>query len=102
VVTYEVTASVAPALAADYERYMRGRHIPDLLATGAFIAASFGRSADGRYRVRYEAPDAAALDAYLADHAPRLRADLASHFPDGVALEREVWAVVEAWGPGRR
>jgi hypothetical protein len=101
-VTYEVTAAVRPELVDAYERFMREHHVPDLLATGAFAAASFSRSTPGRYRVRYEAADQATLDRYLAEHAPRLRADLLRHFPSGVDLSREVWEVVAAWPPAAR
>ncbi|MER3444465.1 MAG: hypothetical protein C4333_10245 [Meiothermus sp.] len=96
-ITYEVTATVRPDLCEAYERYMRERHIPDLLQTSAFAGASFSRSAPGRYRVRYEAHDRAALDCYLAHHAPRLRQHLLEQFPEGVELSREEWEVLEAW-----
>jgi hypothetical protein len=97
--TYEITAEVREDLVPSYEAYMRGTHVPDLLATGHFVGASFGRAARGRYRVRYEARDAAALDQYLAEHAPRLRAHFDAHFPEGVRLSREVWTLLQVW-PG--
>ncbi|MGH7534248.1 MAG: DUF4286 family protein [Gemmatimonadales bacterium] len=96
-VTYEITATVDPSLVEAYERYMRQRHIPDLLATGCFQGAVFTRAAPGRYRVRYEAPSDADLERYLAEHAARLREDFASHFPAGVTLSREVWVAIQAW-----
>ncbi|HEX2219899.1 MAG TPA: DUF4286 family protein [Gemmatimonadales bacterium] len=99
-VTYEITADVEADLIEDYERYMREVHIPELLETGCFRAAAFTRSRPGRYRVRYEAPDQADLDRYLAEDAPRLRAEFSSRFPRGIALSREVWATIEEWGHG--
>ena len=96
-VTYEITATVALHLTDAYERYMRERHVPDLLATGHFVAAALTRAAPGRYRVRYEAPSDAALERYLAEHAARLRLDFAAHFPEGVELSREVWTALERW-----
>ncbi len=96
-VTYEITAVVRRDLCAAYEQYMRERHIPDLLATGAFAAASIASSAAGRYRIRYEARSRAALDGYLEKHAPRLRAHFMSVFPDGVEVSREEWSVLESW-----
>ena len=96
-VTYEITALVQPELVSAYEAYMRAHHIPDLLATGYFRAASLAAAAPGRYRVRYEAPDRAALERYLAEHAPRLRAEFAARFPAGVELSREVWEALQAW-----
>lgn len=96
-VTYEITATVRDDLCAAYERYMCERHIPDLLKTGSFAGASFSRSAPGRYRVRYEAHDRAALGRYLAEHAARLRQHLAETFPEGVEISREEWDVLALW-----
>jgi hypothetical protein len=95
-VTYEVTATVDAARVAEYETYMR-RHVPDVVATGCFAAACLEKAAPGRYRVQYGALSQADLDRYLRDHAPRLRADFAEHFPQGVELTREVWGVVDMW-----
>lgn len=96
-ITYEVTQTVRPDLCAAYERYMVDLHVPDLLATGAFAGASFGRSAPGRYRLRYEAKDRAALDRYLTEHASRLRKHVLEKFPAGVESTREEWEVLHAW-----
>lgn len=96
-ITYEITAIVRVDLRDAYERYMRERHIPDLLATGCFVAATLSRSTPGRLRIRYEARHREALDRYLADHAPRLRAHALEHFPDGIELSREEWEVLEQW-----
>lgn len=96
-VTYEITATVRADLISDYERFMRECHIPDLLATGHFAAASFGRSRPGRYRIRYEARSRETLDRYIAEDAPRLRAHLQSNLPEGVDVTREEWDIVESW-----
>ena len=96
-VTYEITATVRADLVDAYERFMREDHIPHLLATGAFAAATFSRSAPGRYRIRYEAYSRAALDRYLAEHAPRLRPQFTTMFPAGIELSREEWTVLAQW-----
>lgn len=96
-VIYEITATVAPELAEDYERYMRERHVRDLLATGYFRTAKFTSSSDNRYRILYEAHDRESLDEYLKNDAPRLRADFSEHFSTGIELAREIWQVVEDW-----
>jgi catechol 2,3-dioxygenase-like lactoylglutathione lyase family enzyme len=93
-VTYEVTATVDLELADRYEEYMQEHHIPDLLATGCFVEATFSRSAPGRYRIRYEAPNEATLDTYLRDHAASLRAKVDQEFGGAVSLSREVWTVL--------
>jgi hypothetical protein len=95
---YEVTADVEEGLVSRYERYMREKHIPEVLATGCFQAALFARSAGGRYRTSYVARTQADLDRYLETHTAALRADFEAHFPEGISLSREVWATVERWG----
>ena len=96
-VIYEITALVRGDLIKDYEKYMRGRHIPDLLETGYFSGAALTRSAEGRYRLQYQARDKTALDEYLKTEAGRLRADFLAHFPEGAEVSREIWEVLQDW-----
>src|SRR4029079_3991707 len=96
-IIYEITATVAPELVDEYERYMREHHIPALLATGCFGTAAFTRSTAGRYRMRYEASAESDLDRYLPVYAERLRSEFADRFPTGVEVAREVWTVRHAW-----
>ena len=96
-VIYEVTAVVKTELVEAYEKYMRERHIPDLLATKYFHAAYFTRTLENRYRIQYHARDEDILRDYLAIEAERLRADFIAHFPEGIELSREVWAVLHSW-----
>lgn len=95
-VTYEVTALVRPDLIATYEAYMRS-HIVELLATGRFVRATFARTSEHRYRIRYEASDQQAVDRYIAEDAPRLRTDFAEHFPKGIEVSREIWETIGEW-----
>ena len=95
-VTYEVTALVRPDLVAAYETYMR-RHIVELLATGRFVRATLARVTEHRYRIRYEASDQQSVDRYIAEDAPRLRADFGEHFPKGVEVSREIWETIGEW-----
>jgi hypothetical protein len=76
---------------------MLERHIPDLLETGFFGGAKMARAGENRYRIQYEAHDQKALDEYLNTEAGRLRADFLAHFPEGVEVSRENWAVLRAW-----
>ena len=96
-VIYEITAIVRADLVEAYEKYMRERHIPDLLETGYFQGARFIRADENRYRIQYEAPDNKALDEYLITDAARLRADFLAHFGEGVELSRENWEVLHVW-----
>lgn len=96
-IIYEITAVVRADLVEKYEKYMRERHIPDVLETGYFHAASISRAEENRYRIRYEARDQNALDEYLKIDAARLRTDFLEHFPEGVEVSRDVWDVLESW-----
>lgn len=94
-IVYEVTAVAAPELSGDFEMYMRGEHIRDVLASGYFTGASFFRTSQNRYCIRYEARSEEELDHYLASDAPRLRGDFLVHFPHGVEVSREIWKEIE-------
>ena len=96
-IIYEITAVVRTEFIEEYEKYMRERHIPDLLATGFFQAADFTCSAAGRYRICYKASNCALLDEYLRTDAERLRADFLTNFPEGIELSREIWEVMQSW-----
>ena len=98
-VVYEVTIVAAAGLSEDFETYMRGEHIRDVLATGYFTGASFFCASESRYCTRYEARSEEELDHYLEHQAPRLREDFLAHFPDGVEVSREVWKEIERFGP---
>ena len=94
---YEITAVVSEKLVETYEKYMRERHIPDLIATGYFKSAYFTRSTENRYRIQYHAHNQKALDEYLEKDAPRLREDFNSHFPAGIEISRENWEILETY-----
>jgi hypothetical protein len=100
-VVYEVTAVVEHELAEEWERYMRERHIPDVLASGWLTRASLTRSQGGRYRICYHAASTTDLDRYMAESAPALREEFSARYPGGVALTRETWELVQEWAPGR-
>ncbi len=97
-VIYEITAAVRADIIEKYEKYMRERHIPDLLATGYFRGAYFTCSTENRYRIQYHALDQRVLDNYFKNDAERLRADFLAHFGEGIELVREIWSVLEMWG----
>ena len=96
-IAYEVTVELELGLVAAYERYMRERHIAEVLATGCFQGAVLSRSSPGRYRTSYIARTEDDLDRYLRTYTAAMRADFAAHFPAGVSLSREVWTEVERW-----
>ena len=96
-VSYEVRVEVREDLMPDFERYMTGQHLPEILATGCFRAIRFEFLEGGRYRTRYEADAREGVDRYLRDHAPHFRDDFAAHFPEGCSVSREVWDALRSF-----
>ena len=96
-INYEVTLQVEPRLAAAVEEYMRQSHIPEIFATGCFRRIRFSLASPNRFRTSYQADGQVDLDRYLREHAPRLRTEFQTRFPDGVTLTRDTWVQREIW-----
>lgn len=96
-IIYEVTAEVREDLIENFEKYMRERHIPDLIKTGSFRSAEMAEISSGKYRIRYAAENREILDGYLETSAKDLREDFLKTFPDGVKLSREFLKVLQTW-----
>ncbi|MFY2763778.1 DUF4286 family protein [Arenimonas sp. MALMAid1274] len=99
-VLYEVTLSVDADIAADYLHWLQD-HVAEMLALPGFVQARIWqvdepRAQDGRvqYCCHYTLSDAAALAAYLAEHAPRMRADGKQRFGDRFSAQRRILAPV--------
>lgn len=93
-VIYEVSLRIVPALAAEYDDWLR-HHVADMLDLPGFLGAEIltpEAAADGAVQriVQYRLRDRSALDAYLHDHAPRMRAIGARRFGDQVTAERRI------------
>lgn len=96
-VSYEVSIIVRSDLSEAFESFMTEVHIPDVISTGAFSDARFSMKEPSRYRASYTAASRDDLDNYLREHSPRLREDVARHFPDGRAISREEWNVLASF-----
>lgn len=96
-VGYEVTVEVREDLVHAFERYMREKHIPEILAKECFTSITFERASSLKFRTRYVARTQGDLDRYLRDHTAHFRADFMAHFPEGLMPSREAWSVVQVW-----
>lgn len=89
-----------PLTAQEYVDWLKGGHIQEVIKGGALSAAVIRLddqpAGPHRVEVRYQFADRAALDRYLAQFAPALRADGLKRFPPerGVAFERTVGEIV--------
>lgn len=97
-IAYTVKCTIADEeKAAVWLAWLRDRHMREVIAGGA-LAAELVRMDDPAcsYEVRYIFPDRKAYDAYIRDHAPRLRAEGFKRFPpeDGFSYSRTVGEIV--------
>ena len=93
-VLYEVEATLDPAIVADFDAWLPG-HVSQVIACPGFTAAEIQALAAAGAgpplrRVQYRLESQAALDRYLAEDAPRLRADGIARFGDKVSFSRRV------------
>jgi Domain of unknown function (DUF4286) len=95
-VIYEVNIEVDAAAQDDYRAWLHD-HIAEILALPGFVRATTFEVLDpppsaGRVGlcVQYVLKDREALDDYLRDHAPRLRADGVGRFGDRFQATRRV------------
>jgi hypothetical protein len=95
-VIYEVNVEVDVAIADAYRMWLR-EHVTEMVALPGFLDATRydvlePNARDGTVAicVHYRLRDRAALDAYLRDHAPRMRADGVARFGDRLRATRRV------------
>jgi hypothetical protein len=96
VIVYEVNVFVRRAIEGAYREWLDA-HVREIVALPGFLGAEvFERSEpaheDGEFALcmQYRLRDELALAEYLAQHAPRLRADGIARFGDGFRAERRV------------
>jgi hypothetical protein len=95
-IVYEVNVDLDAAIERDYHAWLDA-HVCEILALPGFTGARVfdvlePKPDTGRVTlcVQYALRDSAALDAYLRDHAPRLRADGVARFGDRFRAHRRV------------
>jgi len=86
---YTVTVTFTESAMADkWIEWMRSEHVAQVIEAGAQRAEVL--TLDGyraRCEARYDFASRAAFDEYVADHAPRLRAEGLKHFPAECGVE---------------
>jgi quinol monooxygenase YgiN len=93
-IIYEVNLSPDPSIEPEFDGWLE-HHVEEMLELPGFVGATIHRSedpADDRplRSVHYRLRDRAALDAYLADHAARMRADGVRRFGDRFQATRRI------------
>lgn len=90
-ILYEVSVEVRADLCSAFEDYMRGKHLPEILATGCFAYIRFDQASETMYRTCYQAESVEDYERYLNQHASAMRADFMQHFPEGCVPSRQVF-----------
>lgn len=94
-VVYEVNSAVDADLRADYLAWLRP-HVDEILALPGFTGADAFEvrepvePGEARFCMQFRLVDDAALQAYLRDHAPRLRAEGVARFGARMRAQRRV------------
>jgi hypothetical protein len=98
-ILYEVTTElIDPEIVSAWSSWIVREHIADVMNAGASSGRLFRIDTDDgtpKFSVQYEFATRAALDAYLRDHAPRLRDEGMRRFsPEKVRYSRRVGQLV--------
>lgn len=99
-IIYNVTVKVEHDIHEDWLKWMREKHIPEVLGTGRFMENRMARvlvdDEDGiTYAIQYTCKDMATLEAYQRHEAPRLQAEHAERYKDKFVAFRTLLEVVE-------
>ena len=99
-IVYEVRAVVEREVSDDYRAWLDG-HVHEILGIPGFTHAELHAedAVDGRavWTVRYHLQSREALETYLRDHAPRLRAEGLARFGDRFSATRRVSELVRSF-----
>ena len=99
-IVYEVRASLAADLVDRYRAWLDA-HVQEILAIPGFRYAELHREDEGEAEatlvVRYHLDSRAALETYLREEAPRLRADGVRVFGDAVRTARRVTELMASY-----
>lgn len=95
-IVYEVNLEVRDAIFADYRAWL-GEHVAAMLALPGFVEAEIlerreppAAAGTRALTVVYRLVDAAALESYLAEHAPGMRAEGTRRFGDAFTATRRI------------
>lgn len=99
-VVYEVDLEIDSAIAGEYRLWLSG-HVAEMLELPGFASGKIYEVLEPppsagciRLCVQYRLRDREALETYLREHAPRMRADGVARFGDRFRAQRRVLAAM--------
>ncbi len=100
-IIYNVTVKVSPEINDDWKAWMKGVHIPEVMATGLFTEKKFCRlllqdETDGiTYTIQYFCRSLGDLQRYQGSHAPDLKMKHLDRYGDKALAFRTVLEVID-------
>ncbi|WP_428409780.1 DUF4286 family protein [Hyphococcus sp.] len=90
-ILYEVIASIAPEARGDYLDWLKP-HVSEMLTFDGFVSGEIFVSAEDECEITsvYRLKDMAAMDAYLAGPAKKMRADGVTRFGGALVARRRI------------
>ncbi|MFN7685907.1 MAG: DUF4286 family protein [Oligoflexia bacterium] len=91
---YEVNIKVESQIAAQYAEFLKN-HIPELLKIDGFESAEWWTEVDADltsvlWVIHYRVKSRALLERYLAEDAPRMRAEAIARFGERFSIRRRI------------
>jgi len=100
-ILYNVTVKIMTQFRADWEKWMREVHIPDVMDTGLFVEYKMSRilgeeETEGvTFAIQYLSPSMEKFQEYQDKHAKRLQADHSENYKGKYVAFRTVMEVVQ-------
>jgi len=97
-IIYEVNLLINQAIAHEFMPWLE-THVKEMMTFQGFVQAQFLKQttdlidAKLQLTIQYSLESMQALDDYLANHAPKMRADGLEKFPDQFSATRRVFSV---------
>ncbi|MEM0117671.1 MAG: DUF4286 family protein [Conexivisphaerales archaeon] len=97
---YAVSYDVDEKVQKEWQDWMTGNHIPEVVKSGKFKRATLFRLKERQssFLTLYEADNVEVIDAYLSGNAKRLREDYQKHFGNKSRLNRMILQEVFSYG----
>lgn len=105
-VIYNVTVSIDPMVEYDWVKWMRTKHIPEVMATGCFLESRISKMNDEEagactYAMTYVAYSQEELTRYQREFAPALQVDHKQRYEGRFAAFRSTLNVLEHYTHAR-
>jgi hypothetical protein len=98
-IIYNVTVNIDDSVHQDWVKWMKEKHIPDVMATGYFLDYKMCRilvneESGTSYSIQYTCKNMEDLKEYQAKHAPRIQKEHSEKYKDKFVAFRTLLEVI--------